>query len=101
MEYDAQPMFLESTQLLNADAGLFNIFGSTDPQLTQLLATARAQTSKASLSTAWMAVERRVVELAWFVPVTVGPEQFYGAKDLKGVSITSHFSSPDPTKLHY
>jgi peptide/nickel transport system substrate-binding protein len=101
MEYDAQPMFLESTQLLNANAGLFNIFGSTDPQLTQLLATARAQTAKAALSTAWAAVERRVVELAWFVPVTIGPEQFYAAKDLKGVSITSHFSSPDPTKLHY
>ena len=63
MEYDAQPMFLESTQLLNANAGLFNIFGSTDPQLTQLLATARAQTSKAALPTAWAAVERRVVEL--------------------------------------
>jgi len=101
MEYDAQPMYLESTQLLDADAGLFNIFGSADPELTKLLASARAATAPAALASDWAAVERQVVDLGWFVPVAIGPEQFYGVKSLKGVSISSEFSSPDPTDFHY
>jgi peptide/nickel transport system substrate-binding protein len=101
MYYDAQPMYLESSQLLDQKAGLFNIFGSVDPQLTSLLTKARAQTSKAAAVKAWAAVERRVVDLGWFVPVAVGPEQFYAAKGLSGVDISAAASSPDPTRLHY
>jgi peptide/nickel transport system substrate-binding protein len=101
MEYDAQPMFLESTQLLDQGAGFFNIFGSADPQLTGLLAAARAATAPAALAADWAAVERQVVDLGWFVPIAIGPEQFYGTKSLKGVDISSRFSSPDPTDFHY
>ena len=101
MYYDAQPMYLESSQLLDQKAGLFNIFESTDPQLTALLTKARAQTTKAAAANAWAAVERRVVDLGWFVPVAVGPEQFYSAKGLKGIDISASASSPDPTRLHY
>jgi peptide/nickel transport system substrate-binding protein len=101
MEYDAQPMFLESTQLLDQGAGFFNIFGSADPQLTGLLAAARAATTPPALAADWAAVERQVVDLGWFVPIAIGPEQFYGAKSLKGVDISSQFSSPDPTDFRY
>jgi peptide/nickel transport system substrate-binding protein len=101
MEYDAQPMFLESTQLLDQGAGFFNIFGSADPRLTGLLTAARAATAPATLAADWAAVERQVVDLGWFVPIAIGPEQFYGTKSLKGVDISSQFSSPDPTDFHY
>jgi len=101
MSYDAQPIFLESTQLLNEDAGFFNMFQSADPQLTSLLAAARAQTQPAAIAKAWAAVQRRVVDLGWFVPVSIGPEQFYADKKLQGVTISARFSSPDPTQLHY
>jgi peptide/nickel transport system substrate-binding protein len=100
-DYGVQPMFLESTDLLNQGGGLFNAFGSTDPELSRLLATARAATTPAAESADWAAVEQRVVDLGWFVPVAIGAEQFYGAKSLQGVDISAENSSPDPVEFHF
>ena len=94
-------MFLESTDLLDQGGGLFNAFGSTDPELSGLLATARAATTPAAESSDWAAVEQRVVDLGWFVPVAVGAEQFYGAKSLQGVEISAQNSSPNPVEFHF
>jgi peptide/nickel transport system substrate-binding protein len=98
---DVQPMYLESTQILDADAGFFNVFQSADPRLTQLLATARAQTSKQAIADAWSAVERRVVDLGWFVPVSAGPTQYYAVKNLKGIALSAANFVPDPSKFHF
>jgi peptide/nickel transport system substrate-binding protein len=98
---DVQPMYLESTQILDADAGFFNIFQTKDPQLTRLLATARAQTGKQAIADAWSAVERRVVDLGWFVPVSAGPTQYYAVKNLKGVALSAANFVPDPTQFHF
>ena len=101
MQYDAQPMFLEATQLLDTDAGFFNQFKTAEPQLTALIAAARVQTKPAAIASAWSAVQRRVVDLGWFVPVALGPVQFYATKKLHGVNMSVKFSSPDPTQMHF
>jgi ABC-type transport system substrate-binding protein len=94
-------MYLESTQLLDVTSGAFNIFGTTDAQLTALLTKARAETTKAGIASAWAAVERRVVNLGWFVPVSTGPTQYYSVKTLKGVSLSAANFVPDPTAFHF
>ena len=98
---DVQPMYLESTQILDAGSGAFNIFGNTDAQLTALLTKARAETTKTGIASAWAAVERRVVDLGWFVPVSTGPTQYYSVKALKGVSLSAANFVPDPTAFHF
>jgi peptide/nickel transport system substrate-binding protein len=98
---DVQPMYLESTQLLDPGSGAFNIFGNTDAQLTSLLTKARAQTTTAGIASAWAAVERRVVDLGWFLPVSTGPTQYYAVKSLKGISLSAANFVPDPTAFHF
>jgi peptide/nickel transport system substrate-binding protein len=98
---DVQPMYLESTQILDKDAGFFNLFQSTDPQLTQLLTTARAQTQPQRIASAWAAVEDRAVDLGWFVPVSAGPTQYFAVKSLKGVDLSAANFVPDPTQFHF
>ena len=94
-------MYLESTQILDKDAGFFNLFKSTDPKLTQLLATARAQTQPQQIASAWAAVEDRATDLGWFVPVSAGPTQYFAVKSLKGVDLSAANFVPDPTQFHY
>jgi ABC-type transport system substrate-binding protein len=98
---DVQPMYLESTQILDKDAGFFNLYQSTDAQLTQLLATARAQTQPQQIASAWAAVEDRAVDLGWFVPVSAGPTQYFAVKSLKGVALSAANFVPDPTQFHF
>ncbi len=98
---DVQPMYLESTQILDKNAGFFNLFQSEDPQLTQLLAAARKQTSSDKIASAWAAVEDRVVDLGWFVPVSASPTQYYATKDLKGVDLSAANFVPDPSQFHF
>jgi ABC-type transport system substrate-binding protein len=101
--YDAQPMFIEANQLLAANAGLFNIFGSTDPELTSLIAKGYAATSQgpAAVSAAWAAVERRVVNLGWEVPVATGADVYFASKALKGVAVSPTSFVPNPEDWHY
>jgi len=98
---DVQPMFLESTQILDKDAGFFNPFRYDDPTLSALLATARAATSSSAVAAGWAAVERRVVELGWFAPVASGPTLYYGVKGLTGIALSAANFVPDPTQFHY
>jgi peptide/nickel transport system substrate-binding protein len=98
---DVQPMYLESTQLLDQDAGFFNLFKSTDPELTRLLAVARAQTVPQKIASAWAAVEDRAVDLGWFVPVAAGPTQYFAVKSLKGVALSAANFVPDPAQFHF
>lgn len=98
---DVQPMYLESTQILDKNAGAFNLFQSTDPQLTELLAAAQAQTDPQQIASAWAAVEDRAVNLGWFVPVSAGPTQYFAVKSLKGIDLSAANFVPDPTQFHF
>jgi hypothetical protein len=42
-----------------------------------------------------------VVDLGWFVPVGVGDLLYYGASNLKGVTLSPTAFDPDPTQFHY
>jgi peptide/nickel transport system substrate-binding protein len=101
--YDAQPMFIEASQLLAPNAGLFNIFGSIDPELTSLIATAYASTTNgaAAVAAAWGAVERRVVELGWEVPIATGADVYFASSALKGIAVSPTSFTPNPEDWYY
>lgn len=99
--YDAQPMFVQAGQALVKDAGLFNPFESEDAELTELINTAYATTDEAQVPEAWAAVQRRVVELGWFVPFASGANLYFASPDLQGVELSPTAFVPDPTKFHF
>lgn len=83
---DVQPMYLESTQILDKEAGFFNLFQTTDPQ---------------QIAAAWAAVEGRAVDLGWFTPASAGPTQYFAVKSLKDVALSAANFVPDPTQFHF
>lgn len=101
--YDAQPMFIEASQLLAANAGLFNIFQNTDPELTSLIATAYASTTEGSVAVAaaWGAVERRVIELGWEIPIGTGADVYFASAALKGIAVSPTSFTPNPEDWYY
>jgi peptide/nickel transport system substrate-binding protein len=99
--YDAQPMYIEYGQAFQPDAGTFNPFATSDPTLSALAAAAYAETDKTKLPAAWRAVTDRVMDLAWFYPISTGAAIYYTSKDLMGVDISPVSFAPDPTRFHY
>ena len=100
-DYDAQPMYLFINQALAKNAGTFNPFQTEDPQLTALMNKALAETNEAQQEKDWQAIQRRVVDLGWFVPVGVGDALYYGSSKLQGVTVSPTAFDPDPTQFHY
>jgi peptide/nickel transport system substrate-binding protein len=101
--YDAQPMFILANQLLAKNAGIFNVFGNTDPTMTSLIAKAFASTSKGTVAVAnaWAAVERREVQLGWEIPVATGSDVYFASKALKGVAVSATSFVPNPENWYY
>ncbi|MES2169736.1 MAG: ABC transporter substrate-binding protein [Actinomycetota bacterium] len=99
--YDAQPMYIFIGQGLAKDAGTFNPFQTEDPQLTSLINAAYGETDQSKLPAAWNAIQRRVVDLGWFVPVGSGDSLYYSVKKLKGVALSPTAFVPDPTRFHF
>jgi peptide/nickel transport system substrate-binding protein len=101
--YDAQPMFIEASQLLAKYAGLFNIFESTDPQLTSLIAKGYASTTSgsAAVAAAWGAVESRVVALGWEIPIATGADVYFASSALKGIAVSPTSFTPNPEDWYY
>jgi peptide/nickel transport system substrate-binding protein len=101
--YDAQPMFIEANQLLAPNAGIFNIFRSSNPVLNSLIAKAYAASAQgpAAVAAAWAAVEREVVVLGWEIPVATGADIYFASKSLKGIQVSPTSFVPDPGLWHY
>ena len=101
--YDAQPMYILAGQLLAANAGIFNIFGNSDPILTSLIAKGYAASSKGTnaVTNAWAAVERRVVQLGWEIPVATGADVYFANKALKGIAVSPTSFVPNPEDWYY
>lgn len=99
--YDGQPLFVEAGQALVKAAGLFNPFQTDDPQLTSLINQAYATTDPSAAQNAWNAVERRVVDLGWFVPLATVSALYFTSKDLQGVDISPTSFAPNPTLFHF
>jgi ABC-type transport system substrate-binding protein len=101
--YDAQPMFIEAGQLLAPNAGIFNIFGNSNPALNSLIAKAYAASDQgsAAVANAWAAVEREVVTLGWEIPVATGADIYFASKSLEGVQVSPTSFVPDPVLWHY
>jgi peptide/nickel transport system substrate-binding protein len=99
--YDCQPMFIFIQQSVAKDAGLFNPFQSQDDELDGLIAEAYATTDEAAVPEAWAAVQRRLVELGWFIPIATGSALYFSSSDLQGVDLSPVAFVPDPTRFHF
>ena len=99
--YDTQPLYITYSQAVTKDAGLFNPFKSSDPELTKLAQKAYNTSSAAKLPAAWAAVQRRIDDLGWFVSLVDGDSLYYGAKGLTGAALSPTAFVPDPTQFRY
>jgi peptide/nickel transport system substrate-binding protein len=100
LNWDVAPMFIEAGQLLVKSAGSFNPFKVIDPGLASLINTADNQTTAAGIQKAWVAVERKVVDLGWEVPICSGSYVFFANKSVKGIALSPVSFAPNPTLWH-
>ncbi|WP_166459330.1 ABC transporter substrate-binding protein [Amycolatopsis pithecellobii] len=89
------PTYLEGPSLFLPNAATFNPFKTSDPELTALFGQAAAanETDRARLETQ---VQRRLVEQAWFVPVTLAPKFYFARSTVAGVEPSTGQPLPNP-----
>lgn len=97
---DSSPV-LGFLQSLEKDGGAFNPFQAEDAELTSLTNTALNETDATKQAAHWQAAMRRVADLGLFVPIAVNSQIYYGASNVKGVTLSSKAPIPDPTQFHY
>jgi peptide/nickel transport system substrate-binding protein len=97
--YYPVPMYVEATQILVKTAGLFNPWKVDDPVLTALVTKADNANSVAASASDWAAVEKRVIDLAWFVPIARTSLIYFSQPWLKGVSVQAN-CCPDPVEFY-
>jgi peptide/nickel transport system substrate-binding protein len=86
--YNGLPMYTQVQQTLTKDAGLFNPFKSTDPALTKLMKAAEDAPTPEASTAALEAIQKWVVENAWFAPVANSHVIYYADPKLKGVAVS-------------
>lgn len=94
--YDGQPMFIMAGQLLAKNAGLFNIFGSSNPKLMSDITAAYNATTPSAIAAGWSQVERDVVTLGWEIPIATAGYVYFANKDVKGIALSPTSFAPDP-----
>lgn len=99
--FGVQPMLIEEPQLLAPDAGLFNPYKSQNTVLTALIDRAKSATTEATSQKAWDAVEDEIVKLAWFVPTTAADTIYFGAKSLRGDTVSPKSYAPNPLEFYW
>jgi hypothetical protein len=60
-----------------------------------------SETDEAKLADRWADVQRRVVDLGWFVPTSAGDALYYSVPELKGIELSSMTFAPNPTLWHF
>lgn len=96
------PFSIEMGQLLYpSGTGQQNLLNSSDPKLEALMATASKADTKASSAKALTAVEDWIVNNAWFDVTTSGQTLFFGAKGLKGDTLSARSYAPDTADFHF
>ena len=94
-EYGAQPMTATASQVLYPKAGVLNPFGSSDAKTLSLLAKLAAGSSTDYIKLSQQ-VAKRVLDIAWFAPLTAVDEIIYTRPELKGVILKAGELSPWP-----
>lgn len=92
--YGSQPMYLEGPGLYLPQAP-FNPFGSTDPELTALYGSL-ADATPSQIVPRSQALERRLVDLAWFAPVGLAPLVYFADKAVAPASLQTSPQAPIP-----
>jgi peptide/nickel transport system substrate-binding protein len=82
--YGGQPIYLEGPGLFLPSAATFNPFKSSDKDLEDLYAKAAAanDTDRKALD---QQIEQRLIDEAWFVPVSLSPVFFFARPGVTGV----------------
>jgi peptide/nickel transport system substrate-binding protein len=95
--FGTAPVHLTGPSLFLPSAAQFNPFRSTDPQLDALYAQAAAadERSRPELDER---IVQRLVELAWFVPVSFQPTFVYARNTVIGIDLTTERPGPNPTE---
>jgi ABC-type transport system substrate-binding protein len=85
MGIGALPIYVEGPLMFHPTAALFNPFKTSDARLEQLWreAAAAPATERGALD---QQVERRVVELGWYLPVMLAPKLYYARDTVAGMS---------------
>ncbi|MEN3282041.1 MAG: peptide/nickel transport system substrate-binding protein [Solirubrobacteraceae bacterium] len=95
------PIYTEGPLLFlpRKSGAVFNPLQSSDPELAALYnrAAAAEPAERAKLD---QQIERRVVEQAWFLPVTLAPKFYFARSSVKGLEPTSAQPLPSPVWLY-
>jgi peptide/nickel transport system substrate-binding protein len=97
--YGCQPIYLQGPSLFLPSAATFNPFGSSDPQLQSLYTKAAGApvSDRAALD---RQIEQRVVNLGWFLPVSLSPVFDFARPAVGGVAPTAGEPITDPVWWH-
>jgi peptide/nickel transport system substrate-binding protein len=97
--YGCQPIYLQGPGLFLPSAATFNPFGSSDPQLQSLYTKAAGAPviDRAALD---RQIEQRVVNLGWFLPVSLSPVFDFARPAVAGVAPTAGEPITDPVWWH-
>lgn len=96
---DGQPLYIAANQFFVP--GPWNPFLAEDEELSALMAAAYAETDLEKLPAAWEAIQHRVVDLGWFLPISTMSSLYYSSPDLKGVDVSQLAFVPYPPNFHY
>jgi peptide/nickel transport system substrate-binding protein len=93
--YGCQPIFLEGPGVFLPAAATFNPFKSSDQQLQALYTRAAGAdaTTQADLD---RQIEQRLVDLAWFLPVSLSPVFVFARTTVSGIAPTGAQPGSDP-----
>ncbi|MFC0531661.1 ABC transporter substrate-binding protein [Phytohabitans kaempferiae] len=96
--YGFQELQRTGPNLFLPGATQFNPFGSSDEEVARLFREAAAADPQAR-----EALERRlvarIVELGWFVPVTVRPLVFLSSESIEGIQVSGGRLNPNPVEF--
>ncbi|WES62834.1 ABC transporter substrate-binding protein [Microbacter sp. GSS18] len=88
--------YVGMTSLLAENAAL-NPFGTTDPELTELIEAASAELDPEAAADLWQQVSTWVVEEAWFAPISYyETHNFYNPEVVTGVELTPGYAVSIP-----
>ncbi|MEN3280295.1 MAG: peptide/nickel transport system substrate-binding protein [Solirubrobacteraceae bacterium] len=95
MGIGALPIYIESPLMFFPTAAVFNPFKAADAKVQSLWAQAAAA-DPGQREALDQQLERRIVELGWFVPVMLSPKFYYARTNVTGIAPTVDQPKPNP-----
>lgn len=95
-EYGAQPIYVDTGELIYPSISFFNAFHSDDPVMDSLWNKIAVGSTVAAQTSVSNELETRILDQAWFVPVAYTDETFFVSPKIRGFVLDPPEVSPDP-----